>query len=126
MSVGTKLFTKLKGNKVGKDEYGNVYYCSSAKEGEGIGRRQSERRWVVYKGLAEPSKVPPYWHSWLHHIIDDVPTDEDQKLQYDWQKPHLPNLTGTVHAYNPADVFEDGARPKAIGDYEAWNPNKKS
>ena len=124
MSIGTKLFTRLKGKKVGEDEYGNVYYCSSQKEGEGIGRRNAERRWVVYKGLAEPSKVPAYWHGWLHHMTDEVPTEENAKLRYKWQKPHLPNLTGTVHAYSPEDSFEKGSRPKAIGDYESWDPNK--
>ena len=124
MSIGTALFTKLKGTKVGEDEYGNVYYCSSSKEGEGIGRYNTERRWVVYKGLAEPSKVPPYWHGWLHHMTDEIPKEKDAELQYSWQKPHLPNLTGTVHAYHPSDSFKRGKRAKAVGDYEAWNPNK--
>lgn len=124
MSIGTKLFTKLKGTKVGTDEYGNVYYRSTVKEGDGIGRRNQERRWVVYKGLAEPSKVPPYWHGWLHHMTDDAPTEADKVAKYDWQKPHLPNLTGTVNAYHPSDSFEDEKRTKAIGDYQAWNPNE--
>jgi len=122
LNFGTKLYTMRKGTLVGTDEYGNKYYKSTLKEGENVGRHNTERRWVDYNGLPEPSKVPPYWHGWLHHMSDDEPTEEDKKPKYKWQKPHIPNLTGTKHAYNPADSFKDDEREKAIGDYEAWDP----
>ena len=77
---------------------------------------KKSKRWVVYKGLAEPSKVPSSWHGWLHYTIDEP-------LQYEhaWQKPHTPNLTVTPNAYSPTD--NEGKRKKTSCDYEAWSPN---
>ena len=37
------------------------------------GRR---RRWVVYHGVAEGSRVTPDWHGWLHHTFDEPPTTQ--------------------------------------------------
>ena len=34
-----------------------------------------KRRWVIYNGYAEASKVPPDWHGWLHYTFDEPPTD---------------------------------------------------
>ena len=45
------------------------------------------RRWVVYKDLAEASKVPPEWHGWLHNTVDTLPGDETYEAK-PWQKPH--------------------------------------
>lgn len=40
-----------------------------------------------------------------------------------WQKPALPNLTGTALAYRPTGAMEKGGqRAAATGDYEAWVP----
>ncbi|MGH6798662.1 MAG: NADH:ubiquinone oxidoreductase subunit NDUFA12, partial [Roseiarcus sp.] len=51
-----------------------------------------------------------------------VPRDAD-RLKYSWQKPHLPNLTGTPLAYRPpGSVLEGGHRAPATGDYEPWTP----
>ncbi len=35
-----------------------------------------QRRWVIYSGDAEASKVPPGWNGWLHHTVDVAPTEE--------------------------------------------------
>lgn len=123
-SIGTLVFTKLYGDLVGTDEFGNKYYrTKQGVETSHIGRGRGERRWVVYKGRAEPSKVPPYWHGWLHHVTDDIPIERDKTLLYPWSKPHLPNLTGTDLAYRPpGHVKAGGTREKATGDYEAWEP----
>jgi NADH:ubiquinone oxidoreductase subunit len=41
-----------------------------------------------------------------------------------WQKPAIPNLTGTEAAYRPSGALERGGiRAAATGDYEAWSPN---
>ena len=46
------------------------------------------------------------------------------KVRYDWQKDHLPNLTGTGASYAPdGSVHRDGKRSASVGDYEAWTPN---
>ena len=43
--------------------------------------------------------------------------------QRPWQKPHLPNLTGTPESYRPpGHDYQGGHRAPATGDYEAWTP----
>ncbi|MBO6865274.1 MAG: NADH:ubiquinone oxidoreductase subunit NDUFA12, partial [Alphaproteobacteria bacterium] len=50
----TRLTTWLRGERVGEDEHGNVYY-QDRKTSAGSRRR----RWVIYKdGLDEASRVP--------------------------------------------------------------------
>lgn len=111
------LFTALKGGeKVGEDTLGNTYYRAKPRKGY-----KRERRWVIYDGAPEASKVPPEWHGWLHHQNDDIPSDKG--FRRTWQKPHQPNMTGTNHAYRPpGHILEGGQRDKATGDYEAWQP----
>ena len=66
--------------------------------------------------------MPPSWHGWLHHTVD-VPPTEDKVGPYPWEKPHRPNLTGTPAAHRPSgSTLAQGRRPKATGDYKAWNP----
>lgn len=115
------LFTLFNGKKIGTDMFGNVYYTGKPRPGT-----TRQRRWVKYNGIAEASKVPPEWHGWLHHQTDIFP-DKDEKNQYrqDWQKPHMPNLTGTDRAYVPSGHSSTGkARDAASGDYQAWTPPK--
>ena len=114
MNFGTWLHTKLHGEKVGEDAYGNVYYKSKRKRFAG-----REERWVVYTGEAEASKVPPEWHAWLHHTTD-APIDAPTRA---WQKPHLPNLTGTDKAYlPPGHDRRGGEQPKMAQNYVPWSP----
>ena len=41
-----------------------------------------------------------------------------------WEAEHEPNLTGTPRAYRPeGSLWNEGKRPAATGDYEAWRPN---
>jgi NADH:ubiquinone oxidoreductase subunit len=80
------------------------------------------RRLVTYTKLADPSKVPPEWHGWLHYTVDTPPTEE-RYVAKPWQKPHVPNMTGTPQAYRPAgSILAAGQRPKATGDYKPWRP----
>ena len=115
-TMGTRFFTWRNGKRVGEDEFGNAYY-----EG-GTTTFGLPRRWVIYKGLAEASCVPPEWHGWLHHTVDTPPNAESYQPR-EWQKPHMPNLTGTPQAYRPAGSLHKGShRPQATGDYKAWRP----
>lgn len=117
MSLGTWIYTLLNGDLVGKDAFGNRYYKGKGKKLHG-----RERRWVVYQGSTEASKVPPEWHAWLHHTAEN-PLTEQAATAKDWQKPHLPNLTGTEAAYRPAGHdLKGGTRARASGDYQAWSP----
>ena len=77
----------------------------------------------MYKETPEASNVPPEWHGWLHHQTDIAPSEHGESYRRPWQKPHLPNMTGSLAAYRPpGHVLEGGKRDKATGDYEAWTP----
>jgi NADH:ubiquinone oxidoreductase subunit len=118
MSLGTWLFTLCFGEEVGRDEFGNRYYLDRRTKG-----RKREKRWVLYRGIPEASKVPPLWYGWLHGTSDTPPANNSSRL-YDWQKPHLPNLTGTNQAYlPPGHPSRPGGRKPIDQDYEAWSPN---
>lgn len=117
MTITTRLSTFFTGKMVGADQYGNRYYKEKK-----FPKNRRQKRWVIYKGIAEPSKVPPAWHGWLHHTTDIPPCDHHIP-HYFWQKPHIPNLTGTVNAYVPPGHLLRGAqRDPATADYEAWKP----
>ena len=118
-TIGTLLYTFFKGTKVGEDRFGNSYYEAKA-ERNAIGLK---KRWVIYKGTPEASKVPALWHSWLHYTTNELP-DETKAPRYSWLKEHLPNLTGTKHAYMPpGDVNSGAKRAATVADYQPWNPN---
>ena len=113
-TLGTALQVRLRGTKVGSDALGNIYY--GTKEG---------RRWVVYEGANDPSRIPPEWYSWLHHQIDAVP-DEALPPPPKFLRAPSPNLTGTPSAYRPAGALErGGVRQAASGDYQAWTPGRE-
>lgn len=121
MTIGTRLYTWFNGTLVGEDQFGTCYYESKKPSVDG----SRKKRWAIYKnGLREPSLVPPEWHAWLHYTIDVIP---DESLHsYDWQKPHLPNMTGTKLAYYPkGHLLSKGNRAKVASDYEAWRPNEE-
>ncbi len=115
MTLGTRLFTMWRGEHVGDDDAGNRYFRDRKRR---AGAR--ERRWVVYAGEVEASRVPPEWHAWLHHTTDEAP---DGRAKRSWQKEHRPNATGTAAAYRPpGHVLAAGTRQPATGDYEPWRP----
>ncbi len=97
-TFGTQFWTWKHGELVGEDEFGSRYFRS--KGGRIDPTLGFERRWVIYNGIAEASKVPPSWHGWLHHTVDIPPTLE-QVTPRAWWKPHRPNLTGTPAAHRP-------------------------
>ena len=89
-TVGTLLNSWKTGVKVGEDGLGNTYHRA----------RKGDRRWVIYNGTTEATRIPPGWHGWIHHRVDVPPVDENYAPR-DWQKPHQPNLTGSPQAYRP-------------------------
>jgi NADH:ubiquinone oxidoreductase subunit len=115
-TLNTLFHTWRKGERVGEDEFGNVYYQGGT-DSEG-----RTRRWVIYKGEAEGSRVPPGWHGWLHHRVDVAPTQETYAAR-DWERGHQHNLTGTGAAYRPkGSILGQDKRPVVTGDYDAWSP----
>lgn len=118
-TIGTLVNTWWRGRFVGDDGQGNRYYEERVKS-SGWAKK---RRWVIFNGPVEASRVPPEWHAWLHHIVDEPPSEAPLKRQ-PWEKDHMPNMTGTPEAYRPdGSLTKPGTRPKATGDYEAWSPD---
>jgi len=109
-TIGTQLFTWRRGEKVGEDEQGNLFYRN----------HDDSRRWVIYNGEMEASRVSPDWHGWLHRTWDEPPTEKPLAHKV-WEKPHQENLTGTALAYAPAGSIRR-ADPAPRKDYEAWTP----
>jgi NADH:ubiquinone oxidoreductase subunit len=117
-TLGTRIYTALKGKLVGQDAYGNKYYEAKSE----LTAEDKKKRWVIYNGLAEPTKVPPVWHGWLHYTTDALPT-ETPGVHYAWMKEPQPNLTGTTLAYvPPGHVNRGGQRAHTVADYEPWKP----
>lgn len=109
---GTLVHTWFRGVLVGTDDFGNRYY--QGKDGQ--------RRWAIYKGTVEATRVAPEWYGWLRHTIQEPPKTNGPVRS--WQKPYQPNLTGTDGAYRPmGSLARGGVRPAATGDYEPWSPN---
>ena len=114
MNIGTRLFTWLTATRSAATR-GNRYFVERRPR-----RGLRARRWVLYAGAPEASGVPPEWHAWLHYTTD-APLAERPRRP--WQKPHVPNLTGTAEATSrPATTTSGGQRALATGDYEAWTP----
>ena len=116
-TIGTRFYGLRGKARMGEDSLGNIYY-----EG-GTDTHGWKRRWVIYAGANDASRVPPEWFSWLHHQMDDIP-DRALPRARRWQKPPVPNMTGTALAYRPQGALEKGGERAAVtGDYEAWTPD---
>ena len=111
-----KIYCNIFSKKIGEDDYGNKYY-----EKRNSSRKNNfrKRRFVIYKGIVEASKIPQEWNAWLHHITDDVPISNKEKPS--WMKDHVPNLTGTPFAYEYKDQ-RDSTKIKNV--YSVWKPKK--
>lgn len=110
---GTLLTTWWSGHFVGQDTFGNRYYRN----------RDASRRWVIYNGTVEASRVPSEWHGWLHYTFADPPTLAPPRLK-PWEKEHIPNMTGTDQAYRPeGSLAAVGRHAPATGDYQPWKPD---
>jgi NADH:ubiquinone oxidoreductase subunit len=111
-TFGTRVFTARNGELVGEDAEGNRFYRT----------KDDKRRWVIYSGEAEASRVNPDWHGWLHHTYDTPPTETPLPRKA-WEKPHVPNMTGTLAAYRPpGSVLTPASRPRNASDYQPWTP----
>jgi NADH:ubiquinone oxidoreductase subunit len=109
MHIATIIYTFFFGKFVGHDQAGNSYYKNRLKG-------KKEKRWVIYKGIIESSKVPALWHRWLHFTTDSLP-EENKRENFSWQKSHQPNFTGTSKANNPSTTSENKLK------YQPWKPH---
>tara|TARA_B100000945_G_C20174321_1_gene499271 strand:- start:120 stop:479 length:360 start_codon:yes stop_codon:yes gene_type:complete len=107
-TVGTFIYTIFFGKFIGSDEFGNKYYEN----------KRNNKRWVIYKGEINASKITSEWYSWMHNISKESPL-EKKTTKYSWQKPHIENKTGTKEAYKPNTISKNN---KDFKKYEPWNP----
>ena len=119
-TLNTRLHTARHGELVGHDEFGNAYYRTIGGAIDPV--LGFQRRWVIYAGQSEGSATPPGWYGWLHHMTDVAPPDADYAAR-EWEKPYIPNQTGTPMAWRPSgSTLSTGKRQASGGDYEAWSP----
>jgi len=115
--LGTRIATWRHGHEVGRDGDGNIYYRSGKAGGV------NERRWVMYNGAPEATRIPPEWHLWMHKTVALPPSEAPLSVRV-WERPWSPNATGTMAAYLPSGALETGGtRAAATGDYQAWSPD---
>jgi NADH:ubiquinone oxidoreductase subunit len=107
MSFLNKICIKLSCQKVGTDVFGNEYFLN-----------KNGKRFVVYNGIVEASKIPAEWHGWIHYTTNILPVNINTH-HFSWQKIHLPNLTGTSQAYSPKNSVVKNTN----ASHEAWKPN---
>ena len=69
-TFGTKLKTILSGKFVGSDSFGNKYYQSKA-----------GKRWIIYKGEIDASKIPLEWYSWIHFTNNRIENKHDLEIK---------------------------------------------
>lgn len=111
-TIGAGMHIRGSGREVGRDAAGNIYYQS----------KKGDRRYVIYNGENDASRIPPEWYAWMHKQIDDVP-DKALPPAPKFLKDPTPNLTGTPYAYRPTGALARGGhRQAASGDYQAWTP----
>ncbi|MTD99384.1 NADH:ubiquinone oxidoreductase subunit NDUFA12 [Paracoccus sp. YIM 132242] len=109
-TINTQFWTWRNGIKVGEDAEGNIFYQN----------KDGSRRWVIFSGESQASRVSPEWHGWLHHTWNEPPTKAP--LQHkSWEKPHKENQTGTTGAYYPEGSLYHAEQP-VRRDYDAWQP----
>ena len=118
ITLGALFDIRRRSTFVGSDDYGNAYYQERR-----VSSGTFKKRYVIYKGLAEPSKVPAAWHGWLHYAVE-VPPTETPLMRQSFEIDHTPNMTGTPWASRPEHSLKNTAkRAESTNSYEAWKPD---
>ena len=84
-TIATRFYTWRKGKRVGEDAQGNVFYQNA----------DGSRRWVIYNGYSEASRVAPEWHGWLHHTWQEPPTAGPSTRTMSSRQPSPPSSSGS-------------------------------
>jgi NADH:ubiquinone oxidoreductase subunit len=95
MKVLVKIYLTFFATKVGEDEYGNQFF--ELKRLDYLGRK---KRYCLYKGVVEASKISPEWHPFMHYQIEAKDVKKHFR-EYKWQKPALPDTTLSAYKFLP-------------------------
>ena len=109
-TLNTQVWTKLYGEKVGEDDQGNIFYQSGG----------GKRRWVIYNGESEASRIAPEWHGWLHHTFKEPPT-RDPLTHKPWELLYARFSYRDSTGSRPIEAFREAidsvqAGPPSLGN----------
>ena len=110
-TIGTRIWSFFNGYTIGSDKFGNKYFTN----------KSGSKRWVLYNGDVDSSRVPPEWNSWLRYTSNITPST---KKNFFWEKEHEKNQTGTSKAYYPANSILKNTQKKKMQEYEQWSPKE--
>jgi NADH:ubiquinone oxidoreductase subunit len=113
-TLSTLLHTRRRGKLMGVDGQGNCYY----EDKHGASVNGKTRRWVLYNGDIETTRISPEWHGWMHYTVDETP-DQAAYVKRDWMKLGQINMTGTKDAHKPAGMADTTGYADG---YDAWTP----
>lgn len=108
-TIGTRIWSYFNGQFVGSDKFGNKYFQN----------KNDTKRWVLYLGQVESSKVPPEWNGWLRFTSQTIPLSNKK---YEWEKEHIENQTGTPNSYYPRESIIKNPKSKKRLEYKKWSP----
>ena len=108
-TIGTRIWSYFNGTFVGSDKFGNHYFKNKI----------DTKRWVLYNGEVDSSKVPPEWNGWLRFTSNKLP---DINKKYFWEKEHVRNQTGTINAYYPSNSILKNPQKNKKPEYDQWTP----
>src|SRR3712207_5463748 len=112
-TIGTALWTRRFGGEVGRDDGGNIYYQD---------KKRSGRRWVIYAGDNDGSRVPPGWQLRLRGASGELPGRALPRICKSQRTPSH-NLPVTGGPFRPDGALGWGnVRTASTGDYEPWVP----
>ncbi|KAK9787274.1 hypothetical protein WJX73_009790 [Symbiochloris irregularis] len=103
---------------MGEDRVGNRYY-------ERMTNQYGRHRWVVYGDLRwpegqDPSTVDSRWHSWLHYMNDDPPSEKFVPEPIFSIAP-VKNMTGTDQCLLPKGAWQNPDK-RNWKKFQRWSP----
>eukprot|EP00871_Galdieria_phlegrea_P000296 jgi/Galph1/1267/GphlegSOOS_G6116.1 len=102
---------------VGEDEFHNRYF-------QKVKDLNLKDRWVEYRSnefTPDPYSLPPEWHAWLHHVIEEPPSKRPFERP-SYQAQIVPNRTGTSDAYFPKNnPLSKNFKGLATDKMEIWS-----
>jgi len=72
----------------------------------------------------DTSTIPPEWHQWLHHVVDEIPSTAGlAAFKPHYLRQRIQNFTGTENAYSSPHYLGNKNWKEFAKKYEKWDPN---